>query len=186
MFKKCPLSDCQNGGEAFIPALPSIQYLTLDWKTGLLFWTDEHQIWSVELSGRNQKTYLNDKEESKIDAIAAHSGQLFFVNKTDFTVRRMEQTNPATTVEILHHNVSNVTSLIVAYTTTNQFVPKARNAFLECQQKSMKNGCICLPKNVPTSEYSCECQDQEDLNPKTGKCKSEFLNSLDIFNIQHP
>ncbi|KAI6189506.1 Low-density lipoprotein receptor repeat class B containing protein [Aphelenchoides bicaudatus] len=164
-IKKCPLASCLNGGEVFVPRV-QVQSMTLDSNAGLLFWSNGRQIWSVELESQFQRSHLAD-EQSPIDSLAAHSGYLFFANKTDGTIRRIRQLTPLTSTDTLHKNVGNVQTMLIAHSSTKKLSSHVQISLRECQLKSTKSGCLCIPRQ---KVYTCECPDQEEINVKNGKC----------------
>lgn len=80
--------------------------------------------------------------------------------------------SPLASSEILHRNVANIHALLVAHSTTSKLLPDAQISLHECQLKSTKNNCICLPRR---NTYTCECPNQEEINLKTGKCAGNKL-----------
>jgi hypothetical protein len=147
--------------------IPPVHSMTFDQRTGLLIWTDGHQIWSIYSNGQNQKRL--GSTSGQITALSAYSGFLYLANSTDQTIQRTRPLNSILGFEILHKDVKDVRALLVAHS----YVPMHSNvnALKECKSSAERNVCICMPGD----EYKCLCPDQEEPDLRSGKCQRKHL-----------
>lgn len=140
--------------------------LALDISSGIFFWSDGGQIWSANLNGQNRQQYIEGSTaHTNIAAISLHSGQLYYANSTDSTVRRIAKD---LTSEILHSSVRDVIKMLVAHSSLNPLPTALQLRIKECQRSSIQRGCLCIP--TERLDTTCKCSDQEDIDTESGKC----------------